>query len=213
MSQSFSIYIDAWENGAAIPTKFDFGKPGGEAGPFAVSDNLSPKISWENAPVDTKSFALVCVDPDVPSKADDVNQADRVVPADLPHVDFYHWVLFNIPADVNELPEGIGSECVVARGKPVGAAKIGKAGKNNYTDWFAGDPDMDGVYGNYDGPCPPWNDSIKHHYHFKLFALSVESLDLTDAVSGPELLEAIKPFILEEARYIGTYSMNPDVSA
>ena len=213
MSQDFTISIDAWENGAPIPAKFAFGKPGGEAGPFAISDNISPQVSWTQAPGGTQSFALICFDPDVPSQPDDVNQPDRSVPADLPRVDFYHWVLFNIPASVHELPEGIGSESVVARGKPVGPTTLGQTGQNSYTDWFTGDPDMEGIYGNYDGPCPPWNDSIKHHYHFKIFALSIASLNLPEAVTGPELLKAIEPYILAEASYLGTYSMNPDVPA
>jgi phosphatidylethanolamine-binding protein (PEBP) family uncharacterized protein len=45
------------------------------------------------------SFAIICHDPDVPSQGDDVNQEDRTVPASLPRVDFFHWLLFDLPAE------------------------------------------------------------------------------------------------------------------
>ncbi|MEM9159640.1 MAG: YbhB/YbcL family Raf kinase inhibitor-like protein [Verrucomicrobiota bacterium] len=212
MQDPFSITIDAWPHQGPIPARFAFGKPG-EDGPFAVSDNLSPAISWSNTPEGAQSFALICHDPDVPSSAEDVNQEGCLVPADLPRVDFYHWLLIDIPASAHELPEGSGGEGVVARGKPVGTTEYGVCGKNNYTDWFAGDPDMEGVYGNYDGPCPPWNDSIVHHYHFTLYALDLPSLDLKGEFTGPEALAAMEGHILASATHIGTYSMNPEVPA
>ena len=86
-------------------------------------------------------------------------------------------------------------------------------GKNDYTSWFSGDADMAGVYGSYDGPCPPWNDSIVHHYYFTLYALDVPSLGLTGAFSGADALENLKGHILAEAAHMGTYSMNPRVPA
>ena len=58
-------------------------------------------------------------------------------------------------------------------------------GVNNYTDWFAGDEQMAGDYGGYDGPCPPWNDELLHHYRFTLYALDVPSLGLPGAFGGP----------------------------
>ncbi|MEM9069859.1 MAG: YbhB/YbcL family Raf kinase inhibitor-like protein [Myxococcota bacterium] len=212
MTDTFSVQIEAWAPGAAIPARFAFGKPGTD-GPFALSDNVSPAIRWTGAPEGTKSFALLCVDPDVPSSADDVNQEGKVVPSDLPRVRFYHWVLVNIPATTAELPEGAGSEGVVARGKPTGKTAHGVTGVNNYTDWFAGDADMEGTYGDYDGPCPPWNDSIVHHYHFEVFALDVEALELGDSFTGPDVEKAIEGHVLAKASHMGTYSMNPDVPA
>ena len=59
----------------------------------ALSANRNPDFAWSDAPAGTRSFALVCHDPDVPSRGDDVNQEGRVVPASLPRVDFFHWVL------------------------------------------------------------------------------------------------------------------------
>lgn len=94
-----------------------------------------------------------------------MNKPGKLVPADLPRVEFFHWVL-DIPADVCGLEEGAASRGITPRGGPVGKTQLGVTGKNDYTGWFAGDPDMAGTYGGYDGPCPPWNDSIVHHYHF-----------------------------------------------
>ncbi len=209
---TLSLHIDAWENGSPIPPRFAFGKPGTD-GPFAVSDNISPAIRWEHAPSETRSLALICHDIDVPSSGEGVNQADRVVPSDLPRVPFYHWVLTDIPTDLSAIEEGAASDGITARGKPCGKSPIGANGQNSYTDWFAGDPDMEGVYGSYDGPCPPWNDSIVHHYYFTLYALDVETLSLPEAATGQEALEAMNGHILAEASHMGTYSMNPDVPA
>ena len=72
-----------------------------------------------------------------------MNQAGKTVPADLPRVDFFHWVLVDIPADVSALEEGAASRGITPRGKSVGQTPHGLAGKNDYTGWFAGDSDMD----------------------------------------------------------------------
>ena len=212
MKTQFNIHIDSWDNGAAIPAKFSFGRPG-EDSPFAPSDNISPSIGWSNAPAGTRSFAIICHDPDVPSSGEDVNQEGKTVPAELPRVDFFHWVLMNISADVSGLDEGAASAGITPRGKPVGQTQHGVAGKNNYTEWFEGDADMEGVYGGYDGPCPPWNDSIIHHYHFEVFALDVETLGLQGEFTGQDAREAMKGHILASASHMGTYSMNPAVEA
>ena len=202
------IIIPSWQNDAVIPDFHAFGKPGEDA-PFAPSGNVSPEISWTGAPVGTKSFALLCHDPDVPSQPDDVNQADREVPADLPRVSFYHWVLVNIPMDVTTLKEGIGGSGISAGGKAVGQTAVGLTGRNDYTDWFAGDADMAGTYGGYDGPCPPWNDSLIHHYHFTIYALDIAELDLSGAFSGSDVLTAIEGHVLAQSTHVGTYAMNP----
>lgn len=212
MQTSFTLHIDAWQNGAPIPARYAFGKPGSD-GPFALSDNINPAIRWSNPPEGTQSFALICHDPDVPSSGEDVNQAGRLVPADLPRVDFFHWALVDIPVDVTQVEEGAAAQGVTPRGKPCGPSPIGVSGQNSYTGWFAGDSDMGGVYGGYDGPCPPWNDSIVHHYHFTLYALDVTTLNLKGAFTGDQALEAMEGHLLGKVAQMGTYSMNPDVPA
>lgn len=206
------LTIDAWANGASIPAKYAFGDIPTE-GPFALSDNINPHVVWSDVPTGTKSFAIIVHDPDVPSRGDDVNQEGKVVPADLPRVDFYHWVLVNIPADTREISEGADSAGVTPKGKVPGVQEHGQTGINSYTDWFSGDPDMAGNYGGYDGPCPPWNDSIMHHYHFTVYALDVADLDLDGPFTAPQALAVMESHVLGQAAHIGTYSMNPKVRA
>ena len=201
-----------FNDGERIPSRLAFCKPD-ETDHVTLSSNLNPHLEWSDAPSDTRSFALVCCDPDVPSKPDDVNQEGRTVPSDLPRIDFYHWVLVDIPASATSIAGGSHSDGVTAGGKTGPAAPGGmRHGLNNYTDWFAGDPDMGGDYFGYDGPCPPWNDSIIHHYHFTLYALSVDSAPVQGAFGGAEALNAIESHIIESASLMGTYSMNPDVA-
>ena len=178
------------------------------------SPNRNPAFTWSGLPAGTKSLALICHDPDVPSKPDDVNQEGRVVPPDLPRVDFFHWVLVDLAPTASGIAEGDFSDGVTARGKPGPAGPGGtRQGLNNYTDWFAGDADMEGQYFGYDGPCPPWNDSIVHHYHFTLYALNMERCTVGDQFTGADVLKAIDGHVLAEARITGTYSLNPDVPA
>ncbi len=202
------LRVPSFENGAAIPGRFAFGKHDADDH-VVLSDNLNPHLVWSGAPEGTRSFALLCVDDKVPSKGDDVNQEGKTVPADLERVDFYHWVVADIGAETTEILEGSVSEGVIPGGKGTGASELGTVGKNDYSAWFEGDPDMEGVYGGYDGPCPPWNDSLVHRYTFKLFALDVERLSLPEDFGGPELLAAIQGRVLAEASHEGTYAINP----
>ena len=111
------LWCDSWVNGERIPQRFAAGKPDLASG-VTFSDNLSPHLAWSEAPVDTRSFVLICHDFDVPSRGDDVNQADREVPADLPRVDFFHWVMVGLPGTLGELKEGAFSRGFTAHGKP-----------------------------------------------------------------------------------------------
>lgn len=197
--------ITSFKNGANIPNEYAFCVPGN---PVEMGPNKNPHLKWGEPPKGTKSFVILCVDPYVPSKGDDVNQEGKEVPADLERVDFYHWVLVDIPADTREIPEGADSNGITAKGKAIGKTEYGVTGINNYTQWFAGDKDMEGNYGGYDGPCPPWNDSIVHHYYFKLFALDVASLQLSGEFTGENVKKAIQGHILAEAAWVGAFTLN-----
>ena len=110
--------------------------------------NVSPALSWKDAPKGTKSFALTVYDPDAPTGSG-----------------FWHWVVFNIPADVTSLPKGAGD--VKGSGAP-------KAAIQSRTDF--GSP-------GYGGPCPPKGDR-PHRYIFTIFAVDTDKLDANADASG-----------------------------
>lgn len=203
----------SFSDGQKIPGEFSFCIPD-PAHHVCLGKNLNPHLAWSGAPAATKSFVVICHDPDVPSKGDDVNQEGRTVPASLPRVDFFHWVLVDLPATITEIKESEFSSTVTPRGKPgPQAAQGSRQGINNYTDWFAGDHDMSGEYYGYDGPCPPWNDEIMHHYIFTVFALDIEKLALDGKFGGPEVRAAMQGHILAEASLTGTYTLNASLLA
>ena len=178
-----------------------------------LSKNLNPQLAWSGAPEGTKSFVLLCVDGDVPTRPDDVNQPGREVPFDLPRGEFLHWALVDVPADVAEIAEGSCSNGVTARGKTEPAGPEGsRQGQNDYTGWFKGDANMDGSYLGYDGPCPPWNDSRVHHYRFELYATDLASVPVKGAFGLAEVRKALEGHVLAQASLTGRYSLNPRFS-
>ena len=200
---------DSFADNAPIPGQYAFGVMDPNTH-VALSDNKNPHLAWRDAPAGTQSFAVICHDYDVPSKGDDVNQEGRSIPADLPRVDFFHWVLIDLPPSVTAIAEGEFSNAVTPRGKLGPDAKHGaRQGINDYTAWFAGDADMGGDYYGYDGPCPPWNDSILHHYVFTVYALDVAQLPVQGKFTGQQAREAMQGHILAEARITGIYNLNP----
>ncbi|MFW9611623.1 MAG: YbhB/YbcL family Raf kinase inhibitor-like protein [Fluviibacter sp.] len=191
-----------------IPGEFAFCVPN-DKNHVCLGKNLSPQLSWTEAPAGTKSFAVFCVDVDVPSVGDNVNVEGREVDKDLPRVDFFHWVLVDLPADTHALAAGQFSSEVTPCGKAGPGAPLGsRQGINDYTAWFAGDADMRGDYYGYDGPCPPWNDLRLHRYVFTVYALDVARMDLTGKFTGPEALVAMQGHILAQASMTGTYTLN-----
>jgi Raf kinase inhibitor-like YbhB/YbcL family protein len=187
-------------NAAGIP-----GPNGPVPGP-----NKSPHLAWSDFPAQTKSFAIIAHDPDVPSKPDDVNKPGRTVPYNLPRVDFFHWILVDIPTNITELAEGQDSDGFKPKGKKPGKTPYGVRGINTYKDWFGNDPDMGGDYGGYDGPWPPFNDERLHHYHFTVYALDVPSLKLPEKFNGADARKAIEGHVLDKAAVMGTYAINPN---
>src|SRR5690348_5916212 len=83
----------------------------------ALAGNRNPHLAWSDVPDGTRSFVILAVHPDVPTKPDDVNQVGREVPANLPRADFFHWVLVDVAADVRTLAEGSYSNGITPRGK------------------------------------------------------------------------------------------------
>jgi Raf kinase inhibitor-like YbhB/YbcL family protein len=103
--------------------------------------NVSPALTWSGAPAGTKSFALTVYDPDAPTGSG-----------------FWHWVVFNIPANTTKLAKNAGD--VKANLMPAGAVQ-------SRTDF--------GVPG-YGGPCPPKGDK-PHRYIFTVYAVDADHLD------------------------------------
>ncbi len=128
--------------------------------------NTSPGLHWTGAPESTQSFALIVDDPDAP---DPLN----------PKMTYVHWVLFNIPPNVTNLPEGVS---VLPNGTREGLNDQKKTG--------------------YTGPCPPIG---THRYYHKLYALGT-MLDIPGTPTKDDLLKAMEGHILGQATLMGTYA-------
>ena len=176
------LWSDSWVNGERIPVRFAAGRPTAD-GAAAVSDNLNPHLAWSE------------------------------VPADLARVDFFHWVLVERPATLMQIDEGFFSRGFTAHGKPgpvvdEAGTRSARHGLNDCTGWFADEPDRAGNYFGYDGPYPPFNDSLVHHDGFTVYALGVSRVPVEGHFSGAQVREAIYPHILAEATHSGTYTLN-----
>lgn len=197
----------SFEDGGFIPSEFAFGKTSAD-GKIDLAENKSPHLEWSELPEGTRSVAILCIDRDAPTKPDDVNQEGRMVPSSLPRADFSHWVLVDLKPGVTLEAEAF-SDGVTAKGKDGPDAPLGaRQGINDYTSWFAGDPDMAGEYYGYDGPCPPFNDSIVHHYDFTAYALDIDRVDVDGKFTAADVLSAIEGHVLGQATIRGKYKIN-----
>lgn len=97
---------------------------------------------------------------------------------DAPSGLFTHWLVWNIPASED--------------GEPVQVGDLGVSGENDFHRV------------GYGGPCPPPKHG-DHHYHFKLFALDVPSLDLAPGARRAELEKAIEGHVLDQTEVVGLY--------
>ena len=198
-------------NGSPIDPRLAFGRIDADTH-MTFSENNNPHLSWSDLPEGTESLVLLCVDPDVPSIGDDVNVEGKSIHVDLPRVDFYHWVMVDIAPSLSEIDRGSCADTVIACGKQSPSGPTGtRQGLNDYTSFMAGS-EMAGNYFGYDGPCPPWNDERLHHYHFNLYALDIQMLDLPMGFDGRDVAAAIEGHVLGSASLSGTYTLNPAVS-
>ena len=206
-----NLVSDSFQDNTLIPGQCAFAVKD-ERTHVRLSENKNPHLAWSDLPAGTKSLALICHDPDVPSKADDVNKEGARIPKELPRVQFCHWALVDLKPDSPPLLEGEFSNVVTARGKKGPAGPRGtRQGINDYTKWFANDEKMAGDYFGYDGPCPPWNDSLLHRYIFTLYALRVDRCPVEGKFTGLDVLKAVKDHILGTALLTGLYTLNPGV--
>ncbi len=150
---AFELTSTAFANGDPIPMKYT-----------CDDQDISPSLQWKDQPEGTRCFALICDDPDAPMGT------------------WVHWVLYNLPASTDTLPEAVRSDADLPDG--------GRHGKNSW-----GRP-------GYGGPCPP---SGTHRYFFRLYALDAE-LALAASWSKEELLRIMEGHILASTETMGVYS-------
>src|SRR5690606_5794767 len=110
------LYSESFNDMGPIPARCAFCAPDPKSH-VTLSENRNPHLAWDGLPAGTKSLVLICHDKDVPSKPDDVNKEGRSIPADLPRVDFFHWVLVDLKPDGGPIREGEFASAVTARGK------------------------------------------------------------------------------------------------
>lgn len=157
-AQPLGLESPAFSDGDAIPETFS-----------ADGQNISPPLQWTAGPEGTKSYVVIMEDPDV----------DENPP-------FVHWLLYNLPAEVTQLEEGVPPLPELA--KPKGAMQ----GKNDR-----------GAVG-YFGPKPPVGDPA-HRYHFQVFALDTR-LDVSFGLTRDELLAAMEGHVVASERIVGTFA-------
>src|SRR5437016_9900493 len=117
------ISSTAFSAGEAISKKFTCDGP-----------DVSPQLKWNDPSANTQTFALIMDDPDAPAGT------------------WVHWVLYDLPANTRELPEGVAKQDQLSSGARQGRNDFGKIG--------------------YGGPCPPPGKA--HRYFFKLYALDAK---------------------------------------
>jgi Raf kinase inhibitor-like YbhB/YbcL family protein len=151
-TRTIQISSPAFDNGGMIPEQYT-----------CDGENISPPLSWEPVPEGTQSIALIMDDPDAPGGT------------------FVHWVVYDLPPDVQELPENLPRD----KRFPIG----GEQGINS-TDQLG-----------YVGPCPP---SGAHRFFFKVYALD-EKLNLPAGETKSKLLKAMEGHILAQGQLMGRY--------
>ena len=166
MDTIFRVWSDSFEDGKPIPEGFAFAKPDPMGKEHTLpAGNRNPQIAWSNPPLGTKSLIVICEDNDVPADFSKANVEGETIPADAPRTSFIHWVLVDIVPEEPCIDAASLSKGISPRGKKGPACANGmRQGLNDYTDAFKGDPNNEGHYYGYDGPCPPWNDERVHRY-------------------------------------------------
>lgn len=152
-TMKIEVTSTAFDQGDMIPDKYS-----------CKGSNMSPPLAWKNVPTQAKTIAIIADDPDAPRGT------------------WVHWVLYNLPVNISELPEAQPQEKQLGNGASQGVNTSGKVG--------------------YEGPCPP---SGTHRYYFKVYALDSE-LTCKDNMTKVQLLEAMKGHLLAEGELMGRYS-------
>lgn len=152
----FTLTSSAFDARAEIPSAYT-----------CEGKDISPPLRWIDSPAGAKTFVLFVEDPDAPDP-------------DAPKMTWTHWVLYNVPGNVDELREGAASTAL-----PEGTMQ-------GLNDWKRAD---------YGGPCPPIG---RHRYFHKLYALDIMLPDLGKATRA-EIERAMQAHVIARAELIGTY--------
>jgi Raf kinase inhibitor-like YbhB/YbcL family protein len=153
---TLTVVSGAFADGDSIPSTYT-----------CEGKDVSPPLSWEGVPQGAQSLVLIVDDPDAPDPA-------------APQRTWVHWVLYNMPADTSELPQGVASQDL-----PPGT-------EEGLNDWQRT---------GYGGPCPPVG---LHRYFFKLYALDTELTGLSKPTKA-EVEAAMEGHVVAKAQLIGTY--------
>jgi Raf kinase inhibitor-like YbhB/YbcL family protein len=151
-----TINSNAFNEGGTIPTRHT-----------CEGEDISPQLQWQGIPSGTQSLVLLVDDPDAPDPA-------------APKMTWVHWVLYNLPPETSQLPEGIAS------------GKLPQGTGEGVNDWRRT---------GYGGPCPPIG---RHRYYHKLYALNTRLEELKRPTKN-ELLKAMAGHVIEETVLMGTY--------
>jgi Raf kinase inhibitor-like YbhB/YbcL family protein len=151
---SLELTSTGFQPGAAIPKAYT-----------GDGADRSPPLRWSEPPAGARSLALICDDPDAPGGT------------------WVHWVLFDLPAGIHELGEGVPTTATLGNGAKQGKNDFGKIG--------------------YGGPAPP--KGKQHRYFFKIYVLDV-TVGLAPGAAKAELMQAMKGHILAEGQLMGTYN-------
>lgn len=150
---AFRLESSAFREGETIPRQFT-----------CEGEDISPALRWTAPPAGTRSFVLIAEDPDAPGGV------------------WTHWIVFNLPAHVHQIPENVAKQAQVPGGGLQGLNSFGHIG--------------------YGGPCPP--PGRPHHYFFRLYALDTV-LSLKAGTSRQEVLDAVKGHILAKTHLMGLF--------
>jgi Raf kinase inhibitor-like YbhB/YbcL family protein len=171
---------------------------------YGKGKNLSPHLLWGNAPEGTKTFALLCVDIDVPTDFTYANKAGVFIEATQERKNFIHWMVGNIPQNINELPKGFMNRDSIST--DLTSLNL------NHNDLVLGLTDYNSRFGNkaigYWGPCGPTNDLRLHRYIFKIYALSTERLSLEPGYNYDDFKVEVEKSLIATTNVTGLYSRN-----
>ena len=150
---AFELTSPAFKSGDPVPRRYT-----------CEGEDVSPPLHWSVPPAATKSLVIIADDPDAPVGT------------------WVHWVIYDLPFDLQGLTESVPVKDLLPNGA------------------LQGLNDFKGI--GYGGPCPP--PGKPHRYYFTLYALDV-MLNLKSRATKTQVLDACKGHVLAEAQLMGWF--------